>query len=128
VGVSVCRRLRRRHCDVAVSLAIVPRAMAIGVHRALRLRSMVEEPSGSNSKSSRPSVRELFIAWAALALLSLLVYAPHVRHGGFYLDDWANAATTLYPPKGGALDAFSNLTLYRPVLVLYVPLTYFVFG
>lgn len=73
--------------------------------------------------------RELMIAWVALGLLGVFAYAPHVRHGGFYLDDWANGARTLYSGGvSGALSAFAKLTLYRPVLVLYVPLTYFVFG
>jgi hypothetical protein len=55
-----------------------------------------------------------------------------VRHGGFYVDDWSNGASALYPPGGagigGALSTFAKVTLYRPVLVLYVPLIYYVFG
>ncbi len=72
------------------------------------------------------------MAALGLFVLAVLVYLPHLRHGGFYLDDWTNAAGSLYPPGGKgvghAFDYFSKLTLYRPVLVLYVPLTYLVLG
>ncbi len=76
--------------------------------------------------------QELLLASFALCVLGLVVYFPHVRHGGFYVDDWSNGASALYPPGGGgvggALSTFAKVTLYRPVLVLYVPLIYFVFG
>ncbi len=78
------------------------------------------------------TLRELLVAWLALAIVGVLAFAPHIRHGGFYLDDWSNGAGSLYPPGGSgfghALSYFSKLTLYRPVLVLYVPLTYLVLG
>jgi len=74
----------------------------------------------------------MVVALGALTVVGVAGLAPHLRHGGFYLDDWANAATALQPPGppdfGKALSAFADLTIYRPVLVLYVPLTYFVFG
>jgi hypothetical protein len=82
------------------------------------------------SEPSRDALsrRELTLVMLALALLGLAVYAP-MRHGGFYLDDWSNAAGTIDPAPGQTvLGYFSNLTLYRPVLVLYIPLTYLVFG
>jgi hypothetical protein len=76
--------------------------------------------------------REIVFAWVAFAVVGTLSLAPHVRHGGFYLDDWANAAGTLYTPGGSTvghvLSYFAEVTPYRPVLVIYEPLTYFVFG
>lgn len=76
--------------------------------------------------------RELVLALVALGLVAALALGPHIRHGGFYLDDWANAAGALQPPAdpdfGSAVSYFADLTIYRPVLVLYVPLTYFIFG
>lgn len=76
--------------------------------------------------------RELALAWGALAVLGALVYAPHIIHGGFYLDDWSNGASSLQPEGGpgigNALSVFADETLYRPVLVLYAPLTFWVFG
>jgi len=78
------------------------------------------------------SGRELGLAWAALAILAVLAFTPHIRHGGFYLDDWSNAAGALHPPGGpgigNVLSYFDEITVYRPVLVVYVPLTYLVFG
>lgn len=75
---------------------------------------------------------EFLVASLGLVVLGALVYAPHVLHGGFYLDDWSNGAVTLRPLGGGgfgqALSYFSKTTLYRPILVVYVPLTYEVFG
>lgn len=75
---------------------------------------------------------EIALAWIALAIVGALAFIPHIRHGGFYLDDWSNAAGALQPPGGpgvgNVLSYFADLTIYRPVLVLYVPLTYFVFG
>lgn len=79
-----------------------------------------------------PSAREIALVWLGLAVLAALAFIPHIRHGGFYLDDWSNAAGALHPPggdgAGNALSYFADLTIYRPVLVVYVPLTYFVFG
>jgi hypothetical protein len=78
------------------------------------------------------TVRELGLSWLALAVLAGVAYWPLMRHGGFHLDDWWNGAETLYPPGGRtilhSLDQFQKTTLFRPVLVLYVPLTYVLFG
>lgn len=77
-------------------------------------------------------MREAMLALLALVGVGAFAFAPHVRHGGYYLDDWRNAAGTLELRGGSSfghvLSYFWNLTLYRPVLVLYAPLTYFVFG
>lgn len=79
-----------------------------------------------------PTWREIALAWLGLTVIGVLAFVPHIRHGGFYLDDWSNAAGALQPPGGpgvgNALSYFADLTIYRPVLVLYVPLTYFIFG
>ncbi len=76
--------------------------------------------------------REFVVAFAALSIIAVLALGPHLRHGGFYFDDWSNGAGALQPPGspdvGDALSYFSEITLFRPVLVLYVPLTYFIFG
>lgn len=81
---------------------------------------------------SGPTGRELALAWSALALLGILIFLPHVLHGGFYLDDWWNAALTLHNSHGNSFGnvagSFAETTLFRPMLVLYVPLTYWIFG
>jgi hypothetical protein len=78
------------------------------------------------------TVREFALASLALLLLAGLAYASLILHGGFHLDDWSNGAGTFYPPGGSSvgdtLEWFKELTFFRPVLVLYVPLTYAVFG
>jgi hypothetical protein len=80
----------------------------------------------------RLSRGELLLAWGGLAIVAALAFIPHIRHGGFYLDDWSNAAGALQPPGGpgvgNALSYFADLTIYRPVLVVYVPALYFAFG
>lgn len=78
------------------------------------------------------TLREVLLAWVILASVAALAFFPHVRHGGFYSDDWSNGALSLLPPAGPglahAISAFADLTIYRPVLVIYVPLAYAVFG
>lgn len=82
--------------------------------------------------SRRFTGREYLLACAGLLLVALLALGPHIRDGGFYMDDWANAAGALQPPGsfdlGNAISYFADLTIYRPVLVLYLPLTYSAFG
>ncbi|HSK50525.1 MAG TPA: hypothetical protein VK889_08530 [Solirubrobacterales bacterium] len=78
------------------------------------------------------SGRELAIAWLGLAVLCALAFAPNVMHGGFYLDDWSNGATSIQP-KGGpglgnTLSIFADEGIYRPLLVLWVPVTFGLFG
>jgi hypothetical protein len=69
------------------------------------------------------------IASVLLLALGIVAFFPHLRHGGFYYDDWANAALTHYSGSfGNTLTNYWHLTSYRPVLVLYVPLTHIVFG
>jgi hypothetical protein len=76
--------------------------------------------------------REFGLALLGLSVVAALALGPNVRHGGFYSDDWANAATSLQPPGNpdidSALSAFADFTIYRPVLVVYVPSVYFAFG
>jgi hypothetical protein len=74
------------------------------------------------------TLRDFGLSTLALLVLGAISYAP-VRHGGFYLDDWSNAAGALYPPGGeNAFSYFREFTIYRPVLVLYLPLQFFVLG
>jgi hypothetical protein len=76
--------------------------------------------------------RELALAWTAITLAGVLLFLPHILHGGFYLDDWSNGALTLFNAGGTdfghIVDSYADATIFRPVLVIYVPLTYWVFG
>jgi hypothetical protein len=69
------------------------------------------------------------VAFALLCALGAAVFGPHIVHGGFYSDDWRNAAMTHYSGGvRGAIDFFAGFTPYRPLLIIYVPLTHWVFG
>jgi hypothetical protein len=81
----------------------------------------------------RPLTRnELGLAWLALLVLGIVAFGAHIRDGGFHLDDWSNGAISLQPHEGDGFGAtiskFADDTLFRPVLILYVPLTYVFFG
>ncbi len=90
------------------------------------------EGTSDAQRSRRLSWREAGIAILALLIVGALAYLPHLRHGGFYLDDWSDVAGTFYPPGGrslgNTLSYFGNLFPYRPALILYIPLKYFVLG
>jgi hypothetical protein len=74
----------------------------------------------------------MIVAAVALLALAAAAYGSHILNGGFYYDDWANAAHTHQPPGGGgfgeAVAYYADFTAYRPTLILYVPLTHEVFG
>ena len=63
-----------------------------------------------------------------LTVLGVVVFLPNIRDSGFSTDDWSNAALTLQHSFGSVISAYADVTPYRPVLILYVPLTYWVFG
>jgi hypothetical protein len=76
-----------------------------------------------------PRSAELALAGVALVGLGFLVLTPHVRHGGFYADDWANAAA--YHFEGWwrtSLDEWRHQIPARPILALLHPLPYALFG
>jgi len=78
---------------------------------------------------SGPVHAEVALAGAALAGVALLVFAPHVRHGGFYSDDWSNAS--FYRDLGYgdmAVHFWRELIPWRPVLAFLLPLPHALFG
>jgi hypothetical protein len=77
---------------------------------------------------SHPRFVETALVAVLLAVVGLIAFGNHVRHGGFYYDDWANSAYTHYPGQGGVLDTYWHQTSYRPLLVLYIPATHLLFG
>jgi len=54
-----------------------------------------------------------------LGLLTLLMCAVHIRHGGFYYDDWGVLALGRFPPSGGLLHGLWLDYGQRPGQVLY---------
>jgi hypothetical protein len=72
---------------------------------------------------------EIGLAGAALVALGFLILTPHVRHGGFYSDDWANAAA--YHFHGWwrtSLYEWHHQIPARPILAFLHPLPYAMFG
>jgi hypothetical protein len=72
---------------------------------------------------------EIALAGVALVGLGFLVLSPHVRHGGFYADDWANAAA--YHFAGWwrtSVFEWRHSIPGRPILAFLHPLPYALFG
>jgi hypothetical protein len=71
----------------------------------------------------------MVVAGAALIGLASLLVAPHVRHGGFYYDDWGNAAA--YHFEGwwrASVFKWRHGIPGRPILAFLLPLPYALFG
>jgi hypothetical protein len=79
---------------------------------------------------ARPRLRELVFVGLLLVVLAGAVFERHVRSGGFYYDDWSNAARTVFAPHGyfGAIHAFRSITGFRPLALLYVPAIHEILG
>jgi hypothetical protein len=76
---------------------------------------------------------ELILAAAGLIALAAVVYGPQIANGGFYWDDWQNAANVRFTPDPGLLGALSHATDrpvfgYRPVLTTMLVLEYEALG
>jgi hypothetical protein len=72
----------------------------------------------------RLSGRELLCAAACFIVLGLAVFAGHIRHGGFYYDDWGVLSVVHFPPRAGdgALHALWPFYGSRPGEVLWYAL------
>lgn len=68
---------------------------------------------------SRSKARELIVIGPGLALITLLMCAPHILHGGFYYDDWGVVALGRFPSPGGLLHGLWLDYGQRPGQVLY---------
>jgi hypothetical protein len=72
---------------------------------------------------------ETVLAGVALLGLGFAVLAPHVLHGGFYSDDWANAAGYRFDGWWRtSVDEWRHAIPGRPILALLHPLPYALFG
>jgi hypothetical protein len=68
---------------------------------------------------SRERRREILACAIGLGLLAVLMCAAHVRHGGFYYDDWSLVALGRFPGTGGLPHALWLDYGQRPGQVLY---------
>jgi hypothetical protein len=71
------------------------------------------------STRSRPAPDELVACGFGLGLITLLMCAVHIRHGGFYYDDWSVLALGRFSPPGGLLHGLWLDYGQRPGQVLY---------
>lgn len=62
---------------------------------------------------------EILLGAGALGLLTLLMCAGHISHGGLYYDDWGVLALGRFPPPGGLLHGLWLDYGQRPGQVLY---------
>ena len=88
--------------------------------------SKVEVEERAVGSRSPPLSRELALVGVGLFGVGLLVAAPHLRHGGFYSDDWTNA--WLYRAHGYRYMAVHAVFPRRPVLAFLLPLPHALFG
>ena len=127
------RRLATRSCHLTQCLQKRPRQAETTFRTSLR-RSI--DPSLSprqrllarlQSRSAMSWV-ELLPCAGLLAGVALLVYGQHVRHGGFYWDDWSHASD--YRDEGWqfAVNLWHDVLPGRPALAALLPVPYAVFG
>jgi hypothetical protein len=82
--------VRAQHCGFAGRLPDAQPATVIDEQATLPPEPVDVEQSRAVHTPKRPlAVRELVMAWTSLAVVGTLVFAPHVRHGGFYVHDWS---------------------------------------
>ncbi len=82
--------------------------------RARALRRAGTAPA----RSSR-TAREALPVGLGASLLAALMCAGHIRHGGFYYDDWSLLALGRFPAAGGGLHGLWLDYGQRPGQVLY---------
>jgi hypothetical protein len=80
-----------------------------------------------------PTRRELLVAFAVLLAAGVALFGPQVADGGFYWDDWQNAANVHVAGDPGLFSSLDRGTLrpvfgYRPVLTVMLVLEHWALG
>jgi len=80
--------------------------------------------------TSPPTLREVGVYLGVLVLVAAAAFGSHIVHGGFYNDDWSYLASYYYESSDGFFGAVGNFGYndFRPVQIVYWPLTYAAFG
>jgi hypothetical protein len=74
---------------------------------------------------------ELAVGALFLVILGLVVFVPHVTHGGFWLDDWSNASAyefAAHPRYPNTVRSIEDYLGGRPLLALVLPIPHALFG
>jgi hypothetical protein len=77
---------------------------------------------------SRPSWIELVFFLGLLAAVAAVVFTPHIRNGGFYSDDWANASDYRYHGLSYAYTLWHDIVPGRPLGAVLLLAPYALFG
>ena len=86
---------------------------------AVPLASGRAGPKRLAASRSRARIGEVLACGFGLGLVTLVMCAAHVRHGGFYYDDWGVLALGRFPLPGGLLHGLWLNYGQRPGQVLY---------
>lgn len=81
--------------------------------------------------AARPARRGTLAAAAGLTLISFCSVAVHIARGGFYLDDWSNAAGYHFESSPQYLHGVADQVRAlgsRPILAALLPVPHAVFG
>jgi hypothetical protein len=117
--------------SLARRAGIVRRMAGTGVATSGDQQPGAKAPAGGSGDWG-VGAREGALAFLFFAVVATAIYLWYVRHGGFYLDDWAEAAGRYYPPGGGGLGSvlsyFHRAFEFRPTLILYMLVKFYVFG
>jgi hypothetical protein len=74
----------------------------------------------------------MLLAFLGLIAVAAATLGHYVANGGFFLDDWADSAGTLYTPGGRTLGNILSYFIayfdYRPVLIVFTPVKYSILG
>src|SRR5712691_8519296 len=80
---------------------------------------------------ARPTRVELLVIGVVLVCAGVLAYGSYVLHGGFYSDDWSDAANYQLadsPRYWSTIGYLSDIIAGRPVLIVLLPVPDALFG
>jgi predicted membrane channel-forming protein YqfA (hemolysin III family) len=76
----------------------------------------------------RPRAAQAAIVTVVLGAVAVIMFLPHILHGGFYYDDWQEEARAHYGGFGGSFNFVLSLNNRRPVGAAYIAAEFTLFG